>query len=101
MSIFLIISAIVIYLVIGAARVASDYRQPMINQPAYVRDSNLRLTLIFIITWPLLVLGDTLFFYRYYKANCTSKGLQRIVDFFKTVVLHRRCCKKEDIDDKS
>lgn len=81
---------IVTYIMIGAIRVVSDHRQPITNRPDYVRNPKLWQTLIIVIIWPLLFFQDTMFFYRYYKANSMTKGFRRIGEFFDVVVLHHR-----------
>lgn len=47
-----------IYVLIGTFRVWSDFRQPIINQPDYVRRRSLPIILCVCFLWPLLIWGD-------------------------------------------
>ncbi len=85
--------AIAVYLALGVIRVILDYAQPGLNKPDYVTNRNLPVTFLIIVSWPFLFTQDTLFFYRYYKANCARQGLSRVVEFLLIVGLHRRLYK--------
>ena len=91
-----VVIGVVIYIAIGLIRLISDYMQPRYNQPDYVRNPRWWFTLLVVIMWPILFFNDTVFFYRYYKANCTSKGLRRLLEFFQVVVLHRRVYRERE-----
>lgn len=54
MAYFLI--AFAIYLTIGVLRTLSDFAQPVINQPHYVRHPTVAGILLSIVLWPLPLL---------------------------------------------
>lgn len=56
-----IIIGVIIYALIGIIRVGADYVQPITNQPHYVREGKLLISLLLILFWPILVLGDIFF----------------------------------------
>lgn len=53
-----LIIAVIIYLLIGIVRIWTDFRQPRINQPIYVKERNVRLIIIYVVTWPLVIYFD-------------------------------------------
>lgn len=53
----IIIILILIYIAGGIYRIVSDFRQPFINKPDYVRNPRLSLFLFIMIMWfPLLIM---------------------------------------------
>jgi len=53
-----VLALIALYLLIGAFRIWLDFRQPIINQPDYVRRRNLPVILSLFVLWPVLVWSD-------------------------------------------
>jgi len=62
-----IILALIIYLSIGIGRVIKHSKQPLHNQPHYIRHPKISLTLLYIATWPLLFIDDIYCFYMRHK----------------------------------
>lgn len=61
---YIIIITIAVYVLIGSFRVWLDFKQPIINQPDYVRRRNLPVVLSLFVLWPLLVWSDISWYYR-------------------------------------
>jgi len=71
---YIIISS-AIYVLIGAFRVWSDFRQPIINQPDYVRRRSLPIILCVCFLWPLLIWSDIRWYCREWKVKQILKKI--------------------------
>jgi len=47
-----------IYILMGAVHVVVDYLQPIEDQPAYARERHLLISLLMVLLWPILGLGN-------------------------------------------
>jgi hypothetical protein len=64
-----------VYLLIGAFRVWLDFKQPIINQPDYVRRRSLPVILSLFVLWPVLVWSDTSWYCRKWKIKHILKKI--------------------------